>query len=890
MNIKSEKSDLKENIQVESLTDAERRQMLEEWNDTQTLFPKDTCIHQMFEAQLERSPNAVAVVFENKQFTYRQLNQRANQLAHHLRALGVGPEVFVGICMERSLEMVVGLLGILKAGGAYVPLDPAYPLDRLAFILDETQPLVMLTQEQLLESLPTYGAPVVCLDSDWEVIAQNSQENPVCETTGGNLVYVMYTSGSTGQPKGVMISHSGICNQLYWRQTTFSLTRADRVLQTISFSFDPSVWQIFWPLSFGAQLIMTRPGGHQDSAYLVELIAKQQITVIALVPSMLCLFLEEKGLDSCKCLRHVFCGGEALPIELQKRFFDRLNLDNVLHNVYGPTEASIDATFWTCKRGTNHRIAPIGRPIANTQVYILDSYLQPVPVGVQGELHIGGVGLAQGYLNRPELTAEKFIPNPLSSEPGARLYKTGDLARYLPDGNIEFIGRIDHQLKIRGFRIELEEIEATLSQHPNVRQSVVIVREDVPGDKRLVAYIIPCPKQAPTLSELHRFLKQKLPEYMLPSAFVMLETLPLNTNGKVDRRALPAPQQERPSLERPFVAPQDTLELQLTKIWEQVLSIQPIGVKDNFFELGGNSLLAVRLFVQIEQIFSKKLPLATFFQAPTVEQLACILRDEEWSAPWQSLVAIQPKGSKPPFFCVHAAGGNVLSYYKVAYYLGEEQPFYGLQARSLDGEQTPHTRIEEMAADYIKEIQTLQPFGPYFLGGYSFGGLVAYEMARQLHAQGQKVGMLGLFDIPTPEWLKPAPFHVRVSRHLSELLGLELKDKLTYVQKKLNHRFYSHKTPLPPLKESHHDAYRNYVTQVYPGRAILFRASEQPEKWLDWLQSMRIDPQLGWGKLVAGGLEIQEVPGKHTSIFTEPYVRFLAEKLKACLDSAQADI
>jgi acyl carrier protein len=422
-------------------------------------------------------------------------------------------------------------------------------------------------------------------------------------------------------------------------------------------------------------------------------------------------------------------------------------------------------------------------------------------VGVQGELHIGGVGLAQGYLNRPELTAEKFIPNPFSSEPGARLYKTGDLARYLPDGNIEFIGRIDHQLKIRGFRIELEEIEAALSQHPNVRQSVVIAREDVPGDKRLVAYIITCQKQAPTLSELRRFLKQKLPEYMVPSAFVMIETLPLNTNGKVDRRALPAPQQERPALERPFVAPQDTLELQLTKIWEQVLSIQPIGVKDNFFELGGNSLLAVRLFAQIEQIFSKKLPLATFFQAPTVEQLACILRDEEWSAPWQSLVAIQPKGSKPPFFCMHPRQGNVFCYYKMVHYLGEDQPFYGLQARGLDGKQTPYTRIEDMAADYIEEIQTIQPFGAYFLGGYSFGGLVAYEMARQLHAQGQKVAMLTLFDTyNTPgEWFKSLPFHARVSRHLSKLLRLELKDKLTYVQGKLVRRFYSDNRPKAPL-------------------------------------------------------------------------------------------
>lgn len=463
------------------------------------------CIHQMFEAQVSVTPDAIAVVFENKQLTYRQLNQRANQLAHHLRTLGVGPEVLVGICMERSLEIVVGLLGILKAGGAYVPLDPAYPKERLAFIVSDTQTRVMLTQEKFVLSLPSHEAQVVCLDSEWELIAHNSQENPVCEATADNLGYVIYTSGSTGQPKGVMIPHRGICNQLYWRQTTFGLSDRDKVLQTISFSFDPSVWQIFWPLSFGAQLIMARPGGHQDIGYLVKMIADSQITVIALVPSMLRVLLEEDLIENCKCLRHITCGGEALPVELIERFFARLNLDNVLHNCYGPTEASIDATFFRCHKGIDHTIAPIGRPITNAQIYILDEDLQPVPVGEPGELHIGGVGLARGYLNRPELTAQKFIDTKSS-----RLYKTGDLARYLPDGNIEFLGRIDDQVKIRGFRIELGEIEGVLSQHPALKQTLVMAREDVPGDKRLVAYIIANPEQVPpSISDLRHFLLDK---------------------------------------------------------------------------------------------------------------------------------------------------------------------------------------------------------------------------------------------------------------------------------------------------------------------------------------------------------------------------------------------
>jgi amino acid adenylation domain-containing protein len=592
------------------------------WNDIAADYPKDACIHQMFEVQVERTPDAVAVAFEKQQLTYRQLNQRANQLAHHLRSLGVGPEVLVGICLERSIEMVVGLLGILKAGGAYVPLDPAYPIERLAFILEDTQAPVMLTQEQLVESLPAHGAQVVCLDSDWEVIAQNSQENPVGGATTDNLVYVIYTSGSTGQPKGVMISHRGICNQLCWRQTAFSLTETDRVLQTISFSFDPSVWQIFWPLSFGAQLIIARPGGHQDSAYLVKLIAQQQITVIALVPSMLRLFLEEKGIETCKCLRHVTCGGEDLPVELIERFFARLNLDNVLHNCYGPTEASIDATFWTCKRGTNQPIAPIGRPIANTRIYILDSDLQPVPVGEPGELHIGSIGLARGYLNRPELTAEKFIPNPFSDESGARLYKTGDLARYLPDGNIEFLGRIDHQVKIRGFRIELEEIEAALSQHPAVRQSVVMAREDVPGDKRLVAYVVASQEPVLANSELRRFLKEKLPDYMVPSAFVILEGLPLTPNGKIDRMALPALDTSKNRLEEDFAPCCTPTQEVLAGIWTKVLRLERVGIHDNFFEIGGNSLLATQVISRLREAFQVELSLRSLFELPTVADLS----------------------------------------------------------------------------------------------------------------------------------------------------------------------------------------------------------------------------------------------------------------------------
>ncbi|MDZ8110116.1 MAG: amino acid adenylation domain-containing protein [Nostoc sp. DedQUE12a] len=621
MQVDNHTSKDKENIPLDTLTNILGTEVIQEWTDTQTIAG-NLCIHQMFEMQVERSPQAIAVVFENTQLTYQQLNQRANQLAHYLRTLGVGPEVLVGICLERSLEMIVGLLGILKAGGAYVPLDPSYPKERLAFILEDTQTPVLLTQEKLVENLPSHQAQVICLDLLLEENTQNNQENPVNQTTLDNLIYVIYTSGSTGQPKGVMIPHRGICNQLHWRQTTFRLTDADKVLLTISFSFDPSVWQIFWPLCFGGQLIVPRPGGHQDAAYLVKAIAQQQITVLALVPSILRVLLEEKGIENCRLLRHVTCGGEALPVELIDRFFAQLNLDNVLHNCYGPTEASIDTTFWTCQRGSSYTIAPIGRPITNAQIYILDENLQPVPVGESGELYIGGIGLARGYLNRPELTKEKFIIDPFSSQEGARLYRTGDLARYNSDGNVEFVGRIDHQVKIRGFRIELGEIEAVLNQHPALTQTLVIAREDIPGDKRLIAYIVANPKEIPTQVEIRQFLQGRLPEYMVPAYFVFLDTLPLNPNGKIDRRALPAPDISDLNLSSNFVPPQNPTEEVLASIWAKVLRLEQVGIHNNFFELGGHSLLATQVMSRVREAFGIEIPLQVLFENPTIANLA----------------------------------------------------------------------------------------------------------------------------------------------------------------------------------------------------------------------------------------------------------------------------
>lgn len=597
------------------LTEQERHQLVVEWNDTNIDYPMDQCLHELFEAQVERSPEAIAVVFEDEQVSYRELNRRANQLAHHLRTLGVGPEALVGICIERSVEMVVGLFGILKAGGAYVPIDPAYPQERMAFMLADAQVIALLTQKKFLGKIPEFDKPVICLDSGWKDIAGENDNNPHNSISADNLAYVIYTSGSTGKPKGVMIEHRGICNRLLWMQDAFRLTASDRVLQKTTFCFDVSVWEFFWPLITGAALVVARPDGHKDSNYLVNLIESRKITTIHFVPSMLQLFLEADNSNCCS-LKRVICSGEALPLELEKRFFNKMTSE--LYNLYGPTEASVDVTFYQCSRDSQSHTVPIGHPIANTQIYILDSYLQPVPIGVSGDLYIGGVGLARGYLNRSELTSQVFIPNPFSGKRGERLYKTGDVARFLPDGNIDFLGRIDHQVKIRGNRIELGEIETALMQHKIVNEAVAIVRNDG-DDKRLVAYIVPVTGETPVQPELREFLREKLPEYMIPSVFVTIDKLPLTSNGKVNRSALPAPQYTQ--ISDSFSAPQTETELTLAKIMEDVLQIDRVGRLDNFFNIGGHSLLAMKVVDRFEKATGVRMEVGELFQQ-TVGQIA----------------------------------------------------------------------------------------------------------------------------------------------------------------------------------------------------------------------------------------------------------------------------
>ncbi|HEB81384.1 MAG TPA: amino acid adenylation domain-containing protein, partial [Gammaproteobacteria bacterium] len=613
------------------LSNQERQQQLYQWNDTGKDYGSTLCLHQLFERQVKKTPQATALILDNDQLSYAELNRRANQLAHYLRDEGVGPEVIVGICMERSIHMVTGLLAIIKAGGAYVPLDPEYPQERLSFMVADMDSMLVLTQSHLLDRLPEKTCRPICVDQADELLRQRAAGNPSNLNKERNIAYIIYTSGSTGKPKGVMNTHSGIRNRLLWMQDTYGLSAQDRVLQKTTFSFDVSVWEFFWPLITGATLVLARPGGHRDSAYLVELIRQQAITTLHFVPPMLQMFMLEPDVSSCSSLRNVICSGEALPYDLQQRFLSTMSCG--LHNLYGPTEAAIDVTAWDCRRQSVRPIVPIGHPIANTQIHILDNNLEPVPIGVAGELYIGGANLARGYLQRAALTAEKFVPNPFSTTPGARLYRSGDLARYAADASIEFLGRVDHQVKLRGFRIELGEIESVLMQHADVQESVLLARDDGPGDdRRLVTYVVLRAAAQTDVDALRRFLKRQLPDYMVPADFVIMEDLPLTQNGKIDRRALPAPlrmqQQNRGS-----IAPRNPLERQLADIWMQVLDCDDVGIDENFFDLGGHSLLMIKVNSRLNETFDRKIELVKLFEYPTIESLAAYLQqgDDEQS-------------------------------------------------------------------------------------------------------------------------------------------------------------------------------------------------------------------------------------------------------------------
>jgi len=893
------------------LTEAERHQLLVEWNNTTTDYPRNKCVHELFEQQARRTPDAIAVVYGRRSLTYRELNERANQLARYLKRCKVGPDVPVGICVERSPEMVVGLLGILKAGGAYVPLDSGYPGDRLGFMLNDVQARVVLTQQALRERLPGELAKVICLDSDWTLVEHEASENLDTEATPENLAYIMYTSGSTGRPKGVAVPHRAV-NRLVLNTNYIHLGASDRVAQISNVSFDAATFELWGALLNGAALVGIPNEIVLSPKDFAEALKEARISAIFLTAALFNQ-LAASAPTALETVRTVIAGGEALSPKWVREVLRQGAPERFL-NGYGPTE---NTTFTCCheveglaEAATN---VPIGRPISNTEVYILDAHQNLVPVGVPGELYIGGDGLARGYWNRPELTAEKFVKNPFRpNESDLQLYRTGDIARYLPDGAIEFLGRLDDQVKIRGFRIELGEIEATLRHHPEVKDCVVKVYGHSAEQKRLAAYFVPSGGCAPGADELRRFLSKTLPEYMLPATFVQVEGLALTPNGKIDRKSLPEPDDARPKLEKRYAAPRDEVERQLTTIWEDVLGVHPVGIQDTFFDLGGHSLLAIRLIARIEKAFKKKLRLATIFQAPTVEGLAAIVREEMKETgvtSSTSVVEIQPKGSRPPLFLVHGAGGGMFwGYTNLSRHLGPEQPLYAFRSRGLEGRKE-FERLEDMAAEYVNDLRKIQPSGPYYLGGYCFGGNVAFEMARQLEAKGETVALLALLNcsapnsrytqIPlTPRWglafLKnlwywgqyfkgwtPAQrrefFRWKSGRMKNRIEGFwngSGRSSALDVGEMVDLSAFSAEERV--LWEAHIRALLNYHPQPYRGQVHLFRSPGHPI-WCSF------DEDYGWNDLAQGGVQVTSVPAVHEKILEEPCVERVARELERLL-------
>jgi amino acid adenylation domain-containing protein len=729
--------------QINLLTPEERNQLLIEWNKTEVAYPLDKSIYQLFEEQVERNPDAVAVIFESQKLTYHQLNKRANQLSHYLRTKGVEPEVLVGIFVERSIEMLVGLLGILKAGGAYVPLDPDYPQERLSFMLSDSQLPVLLTQQRLIEKLPKHQAQVVCLDTDWQIISQSNKsqsnkENCISGVSPSNLAYVIYTSGSTGQPKGVMIEHQSLVNFTQTAIAKYQLNSSDRILQFASISFDAAIEEIYPCLSCGATIVLRRHEMLSSVSTFVQKCKDWQVTVLDLPTAYWHQLTSELSTSSLRLpdfLRLVIIGGEQAIPKIVQIWQQNLGEYPQLINTYGPTEATVVATL-CCLSGsmiaTEELEVPIGRPIANIQAYILDQYLQPLPIGIVGELHIGGVQLARGYLNQPELTKEKFISNPFGK---GKLYKTGDLARYLPDGNIEYLGRIDNQVKLRGLRIELGEIESLLDTHPRVQQTVVILRADTVENQRLVAYIV-TKEDSLTQGELRRFLQRKLPLYMIPSAFVMLSELPLNPNGKIDAKQLPPPD-EASILESEYLPPRNQTETILANIWQQVLQISKIGINQNFFDLGGHSLQAMNLMALIYRELEIEISLSMIYEKPTIAELSdyIIYAQEMNIQPKERPYVVFNKQRKKAVFIFPPALGFAAAYANLADYLSD-YTIYTFR----------YIADNATLGKYAELIDNLALNQDIKLMGHSAGGFLAMLMAQKLESRDRVVSDVILID------------------------------------------------------------------------------------------------------------------------------------------------
>jgi aspartate racemase len=929
------------------LSAVQEHQLLFDWNATEAAYPRHKCAHHLIEEQAERTPEAVAVRCGGRQITYAELNSRAAQLASHLQSLGVGPEVRVGLLAGRSVEMFVGMLAILKAGGAYLPLDPQYPQERLSYMLADAGVSVLLTQKGLAQTLPAHSARVVSLDEDWDETQRDATDKPSAPPGPDNLAYMIYTSGSTGRPKGVLISHRNLVHSTTARFCYYQ-QKVRGFLLLSSFAFDSSVAGIFWTLCQGGTLLLPQQEYQQDLSNLIRLIAADKPSHMLGLPALYALLMEQAKPEQLASLETVIVAGEACPgelIELHQSVLPQATL----FNEYGPTEGTVWSSVYQCRSQAPTTQVPIGRPISNMQAYILDADLQLVPVGSPGQLHIGGAGLARGYHNHPDLTGEKFIPHPFSQQPGARLYRTGDLARYLPDGNLQFLGRIDQQLKIRGYRIEPGEIETVLQQHESLKEVAVVAQAQGGGDQRLVAYLVPQPHNTPEPDLLRRFLKERLPDYMHPSGFILLDGLPLMPNGKLDRRALAELEQPGAELRATFVAPRSATECALAQIWEDLLGVSRIGIEEDFFAIGGHSLLAVRLMARVEQQFGVELPLSTLFRGATIAALARRISESsatvETTGPTATpvtggmihpaseggrgsaetevagrspLVAIQPEGTRPPFFCVHAIGGEVLSFYHLARYLGSAQPFYGLQAARLHEMGNEEASISGSAAEYLAAIRVVQPEGPYLLGGYSYGAIVAYEMALQLEAVGEEAALLAVLDTSAPRVLQGIE-----SDEVGLLVGLAWStarqaEKYLLLSEELMREMNSEQrlrhfveqmgaAGLAPADveirllrnflaghRARQQAVRQYQPRAtYGGVITLFRCAEADSVMQKEMERAGIevtDGVKGWSEYSERMVEVYEVAGHHNRMCEEPYVGDLAEKLGNSLHLAGSEI
>lgn len=876
------------------LSEQERRQVLLDFNNTTKTYPQDKLIHQLIEQQVERTPEAVALRYGDEQLSYSELNCRANQLAHYLIESGVGPDDRVAICAERSLEMVVGLLGVLKAGGAYVPLDPNYPPERLSYMLADCQPQVVLTQSGLLSVLPKISVPVLLLDIEPAVFREQPVHNPDAAVLGlkpDHLAYVIYTSGSTGQPKGVMNTHSGLSNLALVQAESFNIVAESRILQFASFSFDASVSEWAITLCRGASLCLVAREGLLPGEPLMQTLYHHKISHVTLPPSAL-YFLDATVLPEAITL---IVAGEACPASLASQWTKK----HRFFNAYGPSETTVCASIYECQAQQLDPL-PIGRPISNTQIYILDSQNQPVPVGVTGEIHIGGVGVARGYLNRPELTAERFIADPFSDKTGARLYKTGDLGRWLPDGNIAYLGRNDFQIKIRGFRIELGEIETRLAACDGVREAVVVARDTTPGDRRLVAYLVPQAGMVLDAATLRAKLSTSLADYMLPSAFVVLEALPLTPNGKLDRQALPAPDQGA-LVTREYEAPQGEIEQQLAQIWQDLLGVERIGRHDNFFELGGHSLLAMSLVERLRQYLDTEMVLGDIFAEKTISKLAISIQSSSNLNQYSNLFPIRTGGKDIPLFFVHDGNGSISYAYDLVTWMDDISiPVYGFSASNLlekEAKEGSLATIQKLAESYIESMLHVQPVGPYRIVAWSSGGVIAYEMARQLIVAGEKMDFIGLIDTDTdykqfyPDDEKTKPFVFDEMAKLIEILStLEIPDivisKLIKLAKNKDYTAvlqlvkesgsvnnlpeYSSLRKFLLICHNMNVASYHYCPPKLPTMITLFSA----------MGENRSDLSLGWGNLISDGLlRIVPLRGTHSSIMKKPYISHLGKEL-----------